>query len=211
MNEITSVFGEKDAVHHIAHNGIDFAMPTGTWVRSFASGIVQKVEDEGTRSFGKSVWIKLSDGYTAVYGHLSSVWVKVGDHVAARTILAKSGDTGFSTGPHLHVGILDPRGHWIDPSRYVDIDQITHPALLYGAQSWADHSVSSLFTQFGDSIGSGLHHIAVEGLLSLNDHMPEIAVTILVVGGFLKMLGAHTWSSRAFVIGGIGCAWVIIL
>ncbi len=211
MYPITSIFGEIDKVHTVAHNGIDLAMTNGTLILSFTSGVVERISDEGDRGLGKAVWIRLADGYHVVFGHLSDVLVRVGDHVGIRSVIGQSGNTGYSTRPHLHIGILSPNGHWIDPSRYVAIDQMQNPSVIYGMGNWSDHLVSGWFNQLGDSIGRGLQHVAISLFHFLDGNMPEIAVTALVIGGFLKMIGSRTWAPRMFVVGGVGIAWVILL
>ena len=86
------------------HGGIDIAVKEGTWVGAAAEGIVT-VASNGVGHYGKAVFIDHQDGYITHYGHLSSIRVKVGQKVKARQLIAKSGSTGRSTGPHLHFTI----------------------------------------------------------------------------------------------------------
>lgn len=116
---ISSGFHEQDSAHtdHL-HQGIDFAIPMNTPVHTFHSGIVTNVTHD-TNGFGNAVWVRFNDGYTAVYGHLNTVYVKIGDRLTENQTIALSGSTGKSTGPHLHLGILSPNGQWIDPNQYL--------------------------------------------------------------------------------------------
>lgn len=86
------------------HNGIDFAVPVWTKIFSTHPGIV-KVINSGKKGYGLHVKImrQLNDwGYETIYAHLSKVYVKDGDFVTSKNILWDSGNTGNSTGPHLH-------------------------------------------------------------------------------------------------------------
>lgn len=82
------------------HNGIDFGMPVGTPVLSPSDGVVTKAAF--TRSTGYYVVIRHRGAYSTVYMHLSKINVKVGQNVKMGTVIARSGNTGLSTGPHLH-------------------------------------------------------------------------------------------------------------
>ncbi|MFB5192708.1 M23 family metallopeptidase [Alicyclobacillus fastidiosus] len=126
---ISTGYGVTDAAHtdHI-HQGIDFAVPAGTPVHSFEPGVVVNVTHEGTQGFGNAVWVKFQDGYTAVFGHLQTVSVRVGDKVQPDEVIATVGSTGHSTGPHLHLGIRDQIGHWVDPNAY--LHQVHDPVVV---------------------------------------------------------------------------------
>jgi murein DD-endopeptidase MepM/ murein hydrolase activator NlpD len=84
------------------HKGIDFAVPTGTPVMAAGSGVVTHASY--TRGFGNLVVVSHSNGYSTAYGHLSrfASGVKKGARVRQGQIVAYSGSTGISTGPHLH-------------------------------------------------------------------------------------------------------------
>jgi len=207
---ITSGWAETDAVHPLPHTGIDFGLPLDTPIRVFESGTVTKVLHEGTQSFGNSVWIKFNDGYTAVYGHLDKVRVKVGERVYTDEQIALSGNTGRSTGPHLHLGIMDPHGKWIDPSHYVRLNQVSDPKIIYGSGDWAGNLVGHWFDQVGEALGNGLSNVAHSALVSFAEHLPVLVGFTLVCGGFLKMVGSNKWSSRLFVGGVVGAAWLVL-
>lgn len=82
------------------HKGMDFAVPYGTDVRSAAIGTVifagQKV------GYGNCVIISHGNGLATLYGHLSQILVQTNDQVKVNQVIAKSGNSGRSTGPHLH-------------------------------------------------------------------------------------------------------------
>lgn len=82
------------------HNGVDIAVPTGSPVKSIAAG---KIVFSGPRGgYGNLVVIDHGDGSQSLYGHNSQLTVAAGQEVAAGEVVAMSGSTGRSTGPHLH-------------------------------------------------------------------------------------------------------------
>jgi len=96
-----------------AHHGIDYATPTGTTIKAAYSGEVIFAGRKG--GYGKTVIIKHSGGYKTLYAHLNSYKVHVGKRVKTGECIAYSGNTGRSTGPHLHFG-LSVNNRWIDPA-----------------------------------------------------------------------------------------------
>ncbi len=116
---ISSPFGER--IHPVTgarsvHRGIDLAVPSGTNVFSPASGRVARVWTDST--CGNGLRIAHSNGYETVYCHLSNALVKNGDVVNAGCVVAKSGNTGRSTGAHLHYAIKKD-GEYINPSEFL--------------------------------------------------------------------------------------------
>ena len=89
---------EKDQIQF--HKGLDIAVAHGSSVRSAASG---KVIFAGVKGgYGNCVIISHGNGLDTLYGHLSQILVKTNDQVKVNDVIAKSGNTGRSTGPHLH-------------------------------------------------------------------------------------------------------------
>lgn len=89
---------EKDQIQF--HKGLDIAVSYGTDVRSAAAG---KVIFAGVKGgYGNCVIISHGNGLDTLYGHLSSITVKANDQVNVNEVIAKSGNSGRSTGPHLH-------------------------------------------------------------------------------------------------------------
>ncbi|MDJ1133319.1 M23 family metallopeptidase [Streptomyces iconiensis] len=101
------------------HTGIDLAVPTGTPVRSVGPGTVVFAGWSG--DYGKAVTIRMADGKYTLFAHMSTIAVKRGQRVNAGTWLGRSGNTGRSTGPHLHFEVRAKRGYGtdIDPVRYL--------------------------------------------------------------------------------------------
>lgn len=83
------------------HRGVDFGVPTGTPVFAPAAGRVSPMSNDG--SFGIAVCIDhLDTPWYSLYAHLSEAWVNEGQMVTAGQVIGLSGNTGMSTGPHLH-------------------------------------------------------------------------------------------------------------
>lgn len=96
-----------------AHHGIDYAIPTGTAIKAAYGGKVIFAGRKG--GYGKTVIIKHPGGYKTLYAHLNSYKVHVGKKVKIGALIAYSGNTGRSTGPHLHFG-LSVNNRWINPA-----------------------------------------------------------------------------------------------
>jgi murein DD-endopeptidase MepM/ murein hydrolase activator NlpD len=116
IGTITAPFGSIDSVHKIPHTGCDLYCPVGTELYAPLDGIVSRIVDYGNESLGKAIFVKLDDGRQYIFGHLSEFKVHVGQVVHKGDLLGLSGSSGNSTGPHLHFGVLDKHGHFIDPS-----------------------------------------------------------------------------------------------
>jgi hypothetical protein len=114
---ISSQYGVYEQVRNgRPHTGIDLVMPEGTKLRSFVDGTVERVIHVRD-GLGKHVIIRGEDGNAYIYGHLEKITVHKGDTVrAGLDIIGLSGNTGHSTGPHLHFAIQDVGGKYIDPT-----------------------------------------------------------------------------------------------
>jgi hypothetical protein len=95
------------------HEGVDIASPIGTPVRAPAGGRVIRA-DLAQPWFGKVLEIDHGNGLVTNYKHLGDFKVKVGDTVMAGQEVAKSGNTGRSTGPHTHIALYE-NGKAVDP------------------------------------------------------------------------------------------------
>ena len=119
--KITSKFGyrtdPKTGAPHAFHNGIDLALAEGTKIKNPLDGYVQDVNFNPKG--GNQVIIMHENGYSTGYSHLSQALVKKGDKVKQGDVIALSGNTGKSTGPHLHFTLNDPSGAKVDPMKYI--------------------------------------------------------------------------------------------
>ncbi len=119
LGEVVSGFGWREhpvlkTWHH--HDGIDIDVPEGTPVHAAAGGKVYFTgEQEG---YGTTVILEHADGFCTIYGHLSAIYVHQGQFVEVGQQIAESGNTGISSGPHLHFEIRN--GEFpVDPLRYL--------------------------------------------------------------------------------------------
>jgi len=112
---ITSPFGSRWGSFHY---GVDFRASVGTSVLAMSAGEVIGTGDTDVAcpkaSFGKWIFIKYNNGLSSTYGHLSAISVKKGDKVKVGSIVGLSGNTGSSTGPHLHVSTYASDGVEVD-------------------------------------------------------------------------------------------------
>ncbi len=113
------------------HNGIDIGVVVGTEVAAVHSGVVTDIRTSPT--FGEVLEYETADGYKVMYAHLSEVLVKKGDKIKQGDIVAKSGNTGLSTGPHLHYSLWK-NGQLIDPMDYVNLKYTQEVAAEYAAR-----------------------------------------------------------------------------
>lgn len=111
---LSSRYGARWGTHH---GGIDIAAPIGTPIQSAADGEV--ISAGPASGFGQWVRVRHDDGTTAVYGHIETYSVHVGQRVTAGQQIATVGNRGQSTGPHLHFEVWDAAGSRMDPNAWL--------------------------------------------------------------------------------------------
>ncbi|MFE4524321.1 M23 family metallopeptidase [Cytobacillus firmus] len=215
--KITSPYGELAEVrNNIPHHGIDLAMPEGTPLRSIGDGVVESVLDLGGENLGKGVIIKFEDGTTGIYGHMSDIDVKPREIIKEGDLLGLSGNTGLSTGPHLHFGLKDGAGNWSDPTPIVEkVDAMSGDA-SFGFGSWfldkyngfADRVIGGQVEFILKPIGNMLRDGLIEIGHILTEFMPEIGgfLTVICAVGIMFTGNAPKWLARW----GVGMMGVII-
>jgi murein DD-endopeptidase MepM/ murein hydrolase activator NlpD len=97
VGRVTSGFGTRWGR---LHAGLDIAAGVGSPVMAAADGVVESARNEG--GYGRCVRLRHADGTQTVYAHLSAFLVNPGEKVTAGEQIAREGNTGHSTGPHLH-------------------------------------------------------------------------------------------------------------
>lgn len=110
----TSRFGMRQGR---MHKGVDWAVPVGTSIKASSAGTV--VSAGWVNGYGYCITISHSDGKKTRYGHLSEILVSVGQSVGQGQQIAFSGNTGRSTGPHLHFEII-VNGSQVNPLNYLN-------------------------------------------------------------------------------------------
>ena len=113
---ITSRFGESSRIRSSRHTGLDIANSTGTPIKAAASGTVTFAGRKG--SYGNLLIISHGNGVQTYYGHCNSLKASVGQQVSQGQVIATMGNTGNSTGPHLHLEVRKD-GVAYNPQNYV--------------------------------------------------------------------------------------------
>ncbi|MBV5306728.1 MAG: LysM peptidoglycan-binding domain-containing M23 family metallopeptidase [Desulfobulbaceae bacterium] len=133
--KITSLFGMRthpvlgETLHH---DGIDISQPTGTPVKPLSSGVVTFAGNNG--GYGLMVEVAHENGLTSRYAHLSALSVRKGEQISEEQIIGEVGQTGMTTGPHLHLEILRQNSP-IDPLTVLNRRRIEPPILVAEARN----------------------------------------------------------------------------
>jgi murein DD-endopeptidase MepM/ murein hydrolase activator NlpD len=119
QGKLTGNFGLRriiNGLERMPHAGIDVAAPVGTSVHAAGAGVVVETGDYFFN--GNSVYLDHGQGIVTLYCHLDRVDVKPGEHVAAGQHIGLSGNTGRSSGPHLHWTVI-ANGTAVDPRLFL--------------------------------------------------------------------------------------------
>jgi len=110
------------------HEGVDIIAPENTPIYAPGNGVVEFVGYQG--SYGLLIIINHGYGYQTYYGHLNSTTVKINEHVKRGDLIAYSGNSGLSTGPHLHYEVIY-NDRKLDPVRFFvdDVNNIVKMSL----------------------------------------------------------------------------------
>ena len=111
---VTSGFGGRWGT---VHQGLDIAAPIGTPIHVPMAGTV--IDSGPASGFGMWVRVQHGDGTITVYGHINRSLVRVGQRSAAGQVIAETGNRGQSTGPHLHIGVMQ-NGVYVNPKPWLD-------------------------------------------------------------------------------------------
>jgi hypothetical protein len=168
---VTSPYGALEEFREEPHMGTDIAMEKGTELHALQDGVVTQIANYGDSNAGKTLFVEMEDGNTAIYGHLSELNVTEGQTINAGDLLAHSGNTGNSTGAHLHLSIKNPEGEYVDPAPYVD--QIQSPSWWdrfvengqVENQEYADSSLLDLLGGFAVNISQLDEYLVAAGIV----------------------------------------------
>ncbi|MEU9590480.1 M23 family metallopeptidase [Streptomyces sp. NPDC048219] len=127
---LSAKFAQNGGMWAHKHSGQDFAVPLGTNVMAAHGGTVVKAGGNGAGdgpAYGNAIVIKHGNGTYSQYAHLSRIDVKIGQVVKTGQHIAKSGNTGNSSGPHLHFEIrTTPNyGSAVDPVAFLHAHGVT--------------------------------------------------------------------------------------
>ncbi|MFY0625178.1 MAG: M23 family metallopeptidase [Reichenbachiella sp.] len=123
--EVTSSFGFRKSPKtgkRQHHRGIDFRCEMGTPIKSTAGGIVISVE-ENEGGYGKKIEIEHDNSFVTRYAHLSEINVIEGQKVLLGETIGLSGNSGYSTAPHLHYEVIK-NGNVVNPAEYMARNQL---------------------------------------------------------------------------------------
>lgn len=178
---ITSKFGEVSQIHPKPHTGVDIGLLEGTPLHSIGNAVVERVVDYGSDNIGKGVILRLVDGKEAVYGHMSDIKVKAGQTLREGQIIGYSGNTGHSTGPHLHFGLKE-HGEFVDPTHLVNETVLN------------TQSIGGFL--YEKTIGSGIEHF-------ISDYIMALPVMVGVSIGVWALLNMVSGRLAAWGVGGV--------
>ena len=99
------------------HKGIDLGCDRGTPVYATGDAVVEVASSGGNGGYGHMVLLNHEFGYKTRYAHLSKVLVQPGERVARGQVIAETGNTGISSGPHLHYEVIH-KGMPVNPINY---------------------------------------------------------------------------------------------
>jgi murein DD-endopeptidase MepM/ murein hydrolase activator NlpD len=185
--QISSRFGARESFRDKPHTGIDLSMPEGTELHSIGEGVVERIVDYGKENIGQGIIVKMEDGTRAIYGHMSEIDVKPGQHVGTGDLLGLSGNTGHSTGPHLHLGLWKD-GEYVDPTPMADL--VKDSAVLDGSKGPALHLWDLLTgrTNVEEIMRDKTQEVLWGLAQGLQDFLLEASFAIALVGGGLCIL-----------------------
>ena len=117
--KISSRFGARDG-RRMAHKGVDIACVTGTPVAAADEGVC--ITAEYRNDYGNLIIIDHQNGYKTYYAHLNSINAAVGDIIEKGQIIGETGNTGVSTGPHIHFEVRK-NDEPCNPSEFVTLTE----------------------------------------------------------------------------------------
>lgn len=140
---VSSPFGKRYHpilhIYHI-HTGTDMSAPFNTPVYATADGVVDWASSSGNGGYGKLVKISHSFGFRTYYAHLNDIKVQIGQFVKKGQLVALTGSTGTSTGPHLHYEIRF-LGQPIDPINFIHWDMQNFDSIFEKERRISWHSL----------------------------------------------------------------------
>ncbi|MCI0511896.1 M23/M56 family metallopeptidase [candidate division KSB1 bacterium] len=123
QGRLSSDFGKRlnPVTHQVEfHQGVDLAAPIGTPVYAVAAGVVRFAEAQPAlgAGYGKNIILEHEHGFSSRYANLDTLLVVKGQLIQAGAIIGKVGNSGFSTGPHLHFE-LKKNEEFVNPEKYI--------------------------------------------------------------------------------------------
>lgn len=158
------------------HLGVDLAMPKGTELRSIKEGTVEKLFSQPD-GIGYAVYVKWENGKTAIYGHMDKIKVRSGDKVEVGDLLGYSGNTGNVVGEnggyHLHFGLKNEMGEFINPEPHVPLLQ----DMNYGLNT------NDLISNESDmlmNVDDSYHDIFQDAMNYFSDSLQDMSINTII-------------------------------
>lgn len=195
------------------HNGIDLSMPEGTELRSVANGVVERITNYGNENIGTGVIIRTDDGTRFIYGHLSEASVNVGDQITTGQLIGLSGNTGHSTGAHLHFAVHQD-GQFVNPMSYRDSLDALSGDVVAGVHNLGSSLITNPVQAGLDKLTGKLYENMEEKMVELiydflsavAQVLVELSYSVTLIGGAILILfyvmganDAKKWFSIIFM------------
>jgi Membrane proteins related to metalloendopeptidases len=195
-NCLTSNFGQRKWLWHY---GVDIRLSKGDTVRAAFDGIVRVTEFD-RHGYGKAVVVRHASGLETIYGHLSRQLVALNQKVRAGEVIGFGGNTGRSTGSHLHFEMRF-YGEPFDPNLIIDFDkyELKSDTLVLSKADFAyladQRKAQWHVVRKGETLGhiASWYHTSIKSICSLN-HLTN--KTLLSVGRKLLIRTAPTVDSK---------------
>lgn len=208
--DVSTRYGVVDRLHPHSHRGLDLVMPSGTELHSPVDGIITKVIDYGNNNAGKCITIKTDSGESVIMGHLSKFKVHEGQTIQEGDLVALSGNTGHSTGAHLHLGMKNADGEFMNPQPLLEQTSIKERFLengkvdAYRNENIQDQSFWEFLKEWKEEgffqamYGDSFFNVTKDFLSEL---FHDIGVFILGSGDLLFLLPAIVILFTTFLVG----------
>ncbi len=177
-----------------AHPGLDFACPLGTPLLLDLQGKITRADyhenRDGSPGYGNHIQVLHPDGSLSLYAHLSAFGVKVGQYCQRGETIGSSGNSGNSTGPHLHYEYRPDGLHGVDPGPYfvaLDLGEGALPQPLEDVQPGERVRLREGFAYVNlRPVAS-----AAAGVPDLGDLPPGVSLPVIAVEGEWLMTGVY--------------------
>ena len=198
---ITAKFGAIDSIHKIPHSGVDIGSPMSTPAQSLTNGVVDRIIHDNI--IGNGIGIKLENGKELVYGHLSQININYGQTIKTGDVLGLTGNSGRSTGPHIHIGLIS-NNQYQDPSMYLT-QKTTESGFLNNTwhifttpgSDLLDEAKQSIFRKFISFISDFFHWIVQNSDYAL---LIAMIFALLAIFGSKKAVRGVYWTFAFYII-----------
>ncbi|HYW06747.1 MAG TPA: M23 family metallopeptidase [Longimicrobium sp.] len=213
---VTSPYGER--IHPIhktrkMHWGTDFGAPNGTQIVSAADGRVERIRNQGNTGFGLYLIVRHTDGSATLYAHLDATTATVGSAVRRGDPIARSDNSGGSTGPHLHFEYV-PNGEIVQNKNRIDPAPCIQDRTVTGSITVSDNGnlADDAFAVYLDNIHLGTTSIGASNNFAINNLIPgphTLRITGVVVPDNVGTYEISLASGITFAGGGTTTSGVI--